>query len=172
MIKLDHAAADGALEQTVRESVGDLEAVLHDVREVGQGLYPSLLTEQGIAAALEGVRQRTPGRLRVESDGVGRYSSEVESAVYYCCLEAIQNATKHSGPGSQIMVTLREEDDVLRFDVTDDGAGFDPEVSSGTGLQNMQDRMGALGGRLTVTAAPGQGVTVTGRVPPGSASAR
>ena len=62
-------------------------------------------------------------------------------------------------------MTLRQDGDELRFDVEDDGAGFEAEQVTGTGLQNMQDRLGALGGRLTVRTAPGQGTLVSGRVP-------
>ena len=164
MMKLGRAD-DGTLSQTVRESLDDLEAVVDDVREVGRGLYPAVLTDHGIIPALNAVRQRTSVPLDLQADGVGRYSPEVESAIYYCCVEAIQNATKHGGAENQITVTVRDEGDLVRFDVSDDGAGFEPGSAAGTGLQNMEDRVGALGGRLSVTAAPGAGATITGRVP-------
>ena len=132
---------------------------------MSHGLYPPLLSDSGLVAALQSIQRRTPVPLSLDADGVGRYSPEVESAVYYSCLEAIQNATKHGGPDLRISVTLRQDGDQFRFDVEDDGAGFEPELVTGTGLQNMQDRLGALGGRLTVRTAPGQGTRVSGRVP-------
>ena len=132
---------------------------------MSHGLYPPLLSDSGLVAALQSIQRRTPVPLSFDADGVGRYSPEVESAVYYCCLEAIQNATKHGGPNLHISVTLRQDGDQFRFDVEDDGAGFEAELVNGTGLQNMQDRLGAVGGRLTVRTAPGQGTRVSGRVP-------
>jgi signal transduction histidine kinase len=159
-------ADDGVVDERAREWLTkDVQAALDEVRAVGQGLYPPLLSEKGIAAAIQPIQRRTPVPLVIDGDGIGRYSPEVESAVYYCCLEAIQNATKHGGPGIEITVKLREDEDELRFDVDDDGNGFDTDLANGTGLQNMHDRLGAVGGRLTVRAAPGQGTSVTGRVP-------
>ena len=114
---------------------------------------------------MQAVQRRTPVPLSLDADGVGRYSPEVESAIYYACLEAIQNATKHGGRTSRISVALRQDGDQVRFEVEDDGPGFEPERVTGTGLQNMQDRLGALGGRLTVRTAPGQGTLISGRVP-------
>ena len=143
----------------------NVQDALEEVRAVSHGLYPPLLSASGLVAALRAIQRRTPLPLSLDTDGVGRYSPDVESAVYYSCLEAIQNATKHGGPDLHISVTLRQDGDELRFDVEDDGAGFDAERVTGTGLQNMQDRLGALGGRLTVRTAPGQGTLVSGRVP-------
>jgi signal transduction histidine kinase len=94
-----------------------------------------------------------------------RYPPEIESAVYYCCLEAIQNATKHGGRGVHVSVTLSEEDGHLSFRVADDGPGFEAREGRGLGLQHMADRLGALGGELTIFTAPGRGTTISGRVP-------
>ena len=127
-----------------------------------------------LSAAAERVRARRrvavdpaadAGPLSFDADGVGRYSPEVESAVYYSCLEAIQNATKHGGHELHISVTLRQDGDQLQFDVEDDGAGFEAERVTGTGLQNMEDRLGAVGGRLTVRTAPGHGSGAQGAAP-------
>ena len=144
---------------------GDVEEALEEIRAVSHGLYPPVLLDLGLVAAMQSVQRRTPVPLSLDTDGVGRYSPEVESAIYYACLEAIQNATKHGGPDPRISVTLRQDGDQVRFDVEDDGAGFEPDRARGTGLQNMQDRLGALGGRVTVRTAPGQGTRVSGRVP-------
>jgi signal transduction histidine kinase len=97
---------------------------------------------------------------------VGRHAPELESAVYYCCAEAIQNATKHGGPGVHVTVTLREDPEELSFEVSDDGTGFDPaQPNGGTGLQNMRDRVGALDGRVSISKERDRGTSVSGAVP-------
>jgi signal transduction histidine kinase len=97
---------------------------------------------------------------------VERYAAEVEAAVYYCCLEALQNATKHAGPGSVVSIELASADDDLYFTVSDDGVGFDTRREpEGTGLANMRDRVGAIDGVIAVDSAPGAGTKVSGRVP-------
>jgi signal transduction histidine kinase len=159
------ATADGATRDRLVEIADNAEGALEEIRAVSHGLYPQLLSDSGLVAALQSIQRRTPVPLRLDADGVGRYSPEVESAVYYSCLEAIQNATKHGGPNLHISVMLRQDGDEFRFDVEDDGAGFEAELVTGTGLQNMQDRLGAVGGRLTVRTAPSQGTRVSGRVP-------
>jgi signal transduction histidine kinase len=102
---------------------------------------------------------------------VPRVDPDIEAAVYFCCLEAIQNAGKHAGDGAQVTVTIDHTDGVLHFTVTDDGAGFDGAIlaadSGGHGFVNMEDRLGAFGGTLKVTSAPGEGTSVEGRVPTG-----
>ena len=100
------------------------------------------------------------------SVAIRRHSPELESAVYYSCHEAVQNASKHGGPAVAITVVLSEHADELSFEVIDDGTGFEPSTSrSGAGLQSMRDRLGALGGRLSVVTEPGKGTTVAGSVP-------
>jgi signal transduction histidine kinase len=104
--------------------------------------------------------------LEIRATGIGRYPAELESAVYYCCLEAIQNATKHGGPGVRVSIALREDADGLSFEVRDDGPGFDASTASrGMGLQNMRDRLGALDGRLSISRAGGNGAIVSGVIP-------
>ena len=89
-----------------------------------------------------------------------------EAAVYYCCLEALQNATKHAGHGAGIAVELRHSGAELQFEVRDDGSGFDPAVRhDGIGLRNMRDRLDALHGRLDIIATPGRGSVIVGAVP-------
>jgi signal transduction histidine kinase len=136
------------------------------VRDVGHGLFPPVLAEWGIVAALERLRLRTAVQLDVAASGVERYPGLVEAAAYYCCVEAIANATKHGGPGVEVSVRLREQEGHLLLEVADDGPGFDPASNrSGMGLTNMQDRLGALDGRLSVTSAPGAGTVVSGSLP-------
>ena len=97
---------------------------------------------------------------------IGRYSPEIESAVYYCCLEALQNATKHAGPDTQIAARLTAKKGELRLEVSDDGPGFDVAAAhTGVGLRNMEDRLGAVRGRLTIISSPGNGTVISGFVP-------
>jgi signal transduction histidine kinase len=101
----------------------------------------------------------------VEADGIGRYPREAEAAVYFCCLEALQNVAKYAG-ASRALIRLIAEEDHLRFEVVDDGAGFDPRSTGyGTGLQGMTDRLEAIGGTLQLRSASGEGTTVAGRLP-------
>ena len=105
----------------------------------------------------------------MQSFAATRVSPEIEAALYFCCLEAIQNAGKYAGPDARIDVTVERRDDMLWFRVVDDGAGFSVESSGeGQGFVNMRDRLGALGGTLTATSALGEGSTVTGSIPVGS----
>jgi signal transduction histidine kinase len=93
----------------------------------------------------------------------------VEAAIYFCCLEALQNAAKHAA-GRQATVRFRLDGSRLAFEVADEGAGFDATAAAGgTGLQGMADRLEAIGGRLEVRSAPGAGTIVAGSVPVGAA---
>ena len=102
----------------------------------------------------------------MQAGPLGRYPAEIEATVYFCCLEAIQNACKHAGNEATLDLRVREEDGVLTFEVTDDGAGFDASGRGlGAGFVNMEDRLRALRGRMCVESAPGQGTRVTGTLP-------
>ena len=168
-LRLEIQAEDGDLRESNRERLLEIkesvEAALAEVREVAHGLYPPLLTATGLPNALRRFPQHATSPPEVHAVGVGRYSPEIESAVYYCCLEAIQNATKHGGRGVHVSVALAEEDGHLTFRVVDDGPGFALGEVRGDGLQNMEDRLGALGGQLTIATAPGRGTTISGHVP-------
>jgi signal transduction histidine kinase len=142
-----------------------VEAALAQVQEVAHGLYPPLLIASGLPTALRGLYAHAATPLEIDAVGVGRYEPEIESAMYYCCSEAIQNATKHGGRDVHVSVALAEENGRLTFRVVDDGLGFAVGEVRGLGLQNMADRLGALGGRLTIATAPGRGTTISGHVP-------
>jgi signal transduction histidine kinase len=106
----------------------------------------------------------------VEADGVGRFGQDTEAAVYFCCLEALQNTAKYAS-ASLARICLQAQDGTLRFTVSDDGTGYDARhTPMGSGLRNMADRLAALGGRLEVRSAPGQGTTITGHLPVPAAS--
>jgi signal transduction histidine kinase len=142
-----------------------LRAALDDLRDLARGIYPPLLAEQGLVAALSSQVRKAPLPVSVEADGVARYPQDTESAVYFCALEALQNVAKYAG-AAQAMVGLSCLNGGLQFRVTDDGAGFDPAATHrGTGLQGMADRLAALGGTLHLDSQPGHGTTVQGWLP-------
>ena len=145
---------------------GDIEETIKELRDLAHGIYPPLLADKGLPEALASAARRSAIPTTVEADGVGRYPPEREAAVYFCCLEALQNAGKYAGEGATATVRLHEEAGGLIFEVRDDGAGF--EVSSrgtGAGFVNMNDRLGAVGGSLRVESSPGRGTRVTGTIP-------
>ncbi|HEX6331582.1 MAG TPA: ATP-binding protein, partial [Actinomycetota bacterium] len=132
-------------------------------------IYPPLLADQGLPAALRAQARKATLAADVRADGVGRYPQEVEATVYFCCLEALQNAGKYAG-ASSVRITLEAGDGAFTFEVADDGRGFDPSATArGSGLQNMSDRLEAIGGSLEIASAPGEGTRVRGRIPVGEA---
>jgi signal transduction histidine kinase len=170
-IKLDLAAEtikqDPAQGEQVLASMGrQMDDLLQEIRMLARGIYPSLLSARGVVEALRAAGRSSPSPVEVRSRSVGRYAEEIEVAVYFCCLEALQNVTKHAGPHAAASVVLREEDELLGFEVRDSGLGFDPQgISQGTGLVNMHDRMEAVGGWLEVLSRRGRGTSIRGYVP-------
>jgi signal transduction histidine kinase len=162
LIDSDPAAARALHE----ELKGELELALRELRDLAHGIYPPLLESEGLRGALDEATKRATIAVSLECDGIGRYPSELEAAVYFCCREALQNASKHAGETARATVRLRQDGGALSFEVSDDGRGFDPaatRISAGT--QNMTDRIGALGGSVKITSAPGQGTTIAGTIP-------
>jgi signal transduction histidine kinase len=150
----------------LEELRGDVQATLAELRELAHGIYPPLLRDRGLAEALRTASNRTVLPTEVIAEGIGRYGSETEAAVYFCCLEAMQNAGKHAGDRASITVTITGGDEHLDFCVADDGAGFDPVAAEdGHGFVNMRDRLGAVGGTLTVESSPGAGTRIGGSIP-------
>ncbi len=161
MVDRDPATAASMLE-SLQEAAGD---ALDELRDLARGIYPPLLADKGLAAALESQARKAAVPTTVESEDIGRYPRDVESAVYFCTLEALNNVAKYA-EASSADVRLARSNGHLTFTVHDDGRGFDRDATSfGTGLQGMIDRLDAVGGELQVTSAPGAGTTVTGRVP-------
>ena len=149
------------------EIKGDVQGAIQELRALAHGIFPPLLASGGLPEALRQASGRSPLPVDLDTSGVGRYPQEVEAAVYFCCLEAMQNAAKHAGDGATLRLSVGEHDHVLTFEASDDGAGFDAGVVGleGHGFVNMSDRLGAFGGTLTVTSRPGSGTTVAGRIP-------
>jgi signal transduction histidine kinase len=150
----------------------DANDALEDLRDLARGIYPPLLADRGLAAALQGQARKAPLPVEIHADGVARYPQEVEAAAYFSCLEALQNVAKYAR-ASRAVVTLSDGDGWLRFEVADDGAGFDPtRVGYGTGLQGIADRLGALAGTLSVTSSEAAGTSVVGTIPISDVSRR
>ena len=142
---------------------------LETLRDLARGIYPPLLADKGLAAALEAQARRAAVPVIIEADGVRRYPREVEAAIYFSVSEALTNVAKYA-EASRVSVTLTEEGGVVAFGVVDDGSGFDQgSVGYGTGLLGMADRLAAVGGALRVSSTPGGGTTVAGSVPVASA---
>ena len=154
----------GFIRQAVPDLKAQLSAALDDLRALARGIYPPLLAEQGLVMALRAQAARSPVPVLLEADEIGRYPQDTESTVYFCALEALQNVAKHA-QASRAAVRLSGSDGTLEFSVSDDGAGFPAGTSHGSGLQGMSDRVAAHGGTLTVRSRPGQGTTITGRLP-------
>jgi signal transduction histidine kinase len=143
----------------------DAQEALTSLRDLARGIYPPLLADRGLQSALEAQARRTPLAVSFEFDGVERYPPDVEAAIYFFVLEALQNVTKYA-EASNVTIRLREWEGDIDVSVIDDGRGFDPEATPlGMGLQNMSDRLAALGGRLEIKSVPGRGTNVFGRVP-------
>jgi signal transduction histidine kinase len=165
------SAGDGQLGEQLDELSSDASSAVEELRSLAHGIYPTVLRERGLAHALMSFTRAVPIPVAIVDEGVGRAASGVEVAIYYCSLEAIQNAVKHGGAGSRVTVTLGSSNGCIEFAVEDNGAGFDPAADSdGVGLVNMQDRIAAVGGELLIDSVPGRGTSVSGSVPAGQMS--
>jgi signal transduction histidine kinase len=149
--------------EAIREETGD---AIEDLRTLAHGMYPALLRDRGLADALRAVATRAPVPITVTDRAIGRCSPAVEAALYFCSLEAVQNALKHAGNDTHVTVVVGRNHDQAHFTVADDGAGMTTaDTSDGMGLVVMRDRMGAVSGTLEVTSSPGAGTTVHGTAP-------
>jgi signal transduction histidine kinase len=167
-VKLAQAVATRDPQRTesiLSEVQSDAQDALENLRDLARGIYPPLLADQGLLAALRAQARKVPVPVTVDAAVIGRYPQEAEAAVYFCCLEALQNVAKYAD-ASSVRVRLGMEDGQLTFEVSDDGRGFEAETTPlGSGMQNMADRLAALGGSIEVQSNPGTGTTVRGRIP-------
>ncbi|MBJ7593411.1 MAG: sensor histidine kinase [Candidatus Dormibacteraeota bacterium] len=147
---------------TIEQLKGDADEALETLRDLARGIYPPLLAEKGLGAALGSQARKATIPVTIDAEGVGRYSQDIEAAVYFSVLEALQNVQKYA-QASKATVLLREADGVLRFEVADDGQGFDVLTrAKGSGLTNVADRVDALGGAIDVHSVLGRGTTLAG----------
>jgi signal transduction histidine kinase len=156
---------DERVRQMIEEVQSDAGDTLEALRDLARGIYPPLLADQGLVAALQAQTRKAVLPVEIEAIAVGRYSRDIEAAVYFCCLEGLQNVAKHAA-ASKATIRFAEQERALTFEIEDDGAGFDTRSTSmGTGMQGMADRLDALGGRLEVRSEPGHGTVVRGWLP-------
>ena len=169
----DQVDGPSTLDGTLSQVEAELEQALQELRELAHGLYPTELTQSGLSAAIRALGQRSRADVDIGEGGESRFQPEIEAALYYCCLEAVQNATKHAGPAAHTSIRLFADTHLLHLEVQDDGPGFElDDVRDGVGLQNMRDRLGAVGGRVTIASQPGHGTRIAATVPRTDASAR
>ena len=160
-VDIDPARARAILSELHAETA----TTLQDLRDLARGIYPPLLADKGLPAALEAQARKATVPVNVEAEDVGRHPQEVEAAVYFCTLEALNNVAKYAG-ATNVAISVSQSNGALTFSIVDDGRGFDQSsVQAGTGLQGMADRIEAIGGEFAIEAAPGRGTSVRGRVP-------
>ena len=163
-------AQDGTQDRNLAaqiEAIGvEVNVALEELRTLAHGIYPSLLRDCGLADALRAVAMRGPIDIRVVDEGIGRCPAPIENVIYFCSLEAIQNAIKHAGSDARVIVTLGRDQGGVHFTIADDGLGMDTRGGSdGAGLTGMRDRIGAVGGDLKIMSSPGRGMSVQGMIP-------
>ncbi len=156
--QVERGAAKEQVAAVVEDAIADAECAHRELRDLAHGIYPIALETGGLEPALAQAAKRASIPVEIEADGIGRYEPAVEAAVYFCCLEALQNAAKHAGPGAVARVSLADRDDALQVEVSDDGLGFEvARAGESSGLQNMTDRIGAVGGTVALSSTPGVG---------------
>jgi signal transduction histidine kinase len=169
MLKLQLAreAAEGQALASQLDSIGaEAAKAVDELRALARGIYPALLRRNGLGDALRSVAREAPIPVDVADEGVGRCAEPVENAIYFCALEALQNAVKHAGPDASVTLRVSRELRLLRFAFTDDGVGLDAaQRGDGIGMTSMRDRIRAVGGELEVISSPDWGTTVQGTVP-------
>jgi signal transduction histidine kinase len=147
------------------ELKADTAGALENLRDLARGIYPPLLADLGLTAALSAQASKSPLPVTVDADGIGRFGQDTESAVYFCCLEALQNTAKYAH-ATQARICLQAHHGTLQFTVSDDGTGYDTSLTPmGSGLRNMADRLAALRGQLKIQSAPSRGTIITGHLP-------
>jgi signal transduction histidine kinase len=161
----EQTGPDSAIASQLAEIAEELDRALDELRAVSQGIFPPLLEEEGLASALRQAMRRAAVAVKADIQEVGRLPEEVETAIYFCCLEALQNSAKHGGEDVVVSIRLWKEPHLVRFAIVDDGVGFVLSRNhNGTGLTNMSDRLGAIGGTISIRSAPGRGTYIDGAV--------
>jgi signal transduction histidine kinase len=159
---------DSALAQTLDDIRGEVQRILADLRELAQGIHPSVLRDGGLMAAIEDRCSRLPLDVKLTIDSrlsQRRFPAEVETAAYFFTAEALANTLKHSD-SVEVSVAVRLDDSRLRVEVVDSGKGFDPTApQEGSGIKGLSDRIRAVGGRITVDSAQGRGVALVAELP-------
>jgi signal transduction histidine kinase len=158
---------EGEPERAELERLGlEVDQTIDELRDLAQGAYPQVLARAGLGGALRAAALRSSTPVNVQDQGLRRHTEALETTAYFCCLEGLQNAAKHAGPDTTVTIRLGENGSGMRFSVADDGAGFDPlSVERSSGLTNIRDRVAAVGGTVTIDAAPGRGTVISAELP-------
>jgi signal transduction histidine kinase len=154
-----------AASEAMRGLGDDIDHALEEIRSLAHGIYPALLADRGLVDALRSVGRRSALEVDVRGAGLRRLAPELETAVYFTCREALQNAAKHAEGATRARIALDQGPATLSFEVSDNGEGFAAASVAGSGLRNMRDRIESVGGTLTIQSAPGRGTVVRGAVP-------
>ncbi len=160
LIQLARTAEHDRYQPLLTDASGLVETAIAEIRRLAHGIYPPLLVSGGLAQALPAVAAQAPVPVHLDLQGLGRCPAPIETALYFCCSEALQNAAKHGGPGTTVTITAHADDRIFTLTIGDTGRGFDP-ATIGTGLTNMTDRVSAIGGDLVIDTAPGRGTRIT-----------
>jgi signal transduction histidine kinase len=160
LLQLARTGEQSRRQPLLTESSKLLEAAIAEIRRLAHGIYPPLLVSGGLAQALPAIAAHAPIPVQLNLQGLARYPTSIEAALYFCCREALHNSAKHGGPDTTATITAHADDRMLTLTISDTGRGFDP-ATSGTGLTNMTDRLSAIGGNLVIDTAPGRGTRVT-----------
>jgi signal transduction histidine kinase len=159
------AQEDPAAGAAVMHEVGtEVDLALEELRALAHGVYPSVLSDRGLADALRSIVAESPLTIHLEARDIERHPPEIETAVYFLCLEAIQNIIKHAHGATAAWITLMDPG-LIYVEVRDDGPGFAPAAGANGGLGNMRDRVEAVGGRLVIDAEPGRGTRIFSVIP-------
>jgi signal transduction histidine kinase len=156
----------------VRRTIGEMDEAIDEMRDVVHGIYPIILDDHGLAAAVEAEAWRAGIPCAIEADGLDRYPRRVENALYFTCREALQNVTKHASNATQVRLELTQRRDYVALLVQDNGPGIAADAPPGLGLLSMRERIEGVGGRLTVAAMRYGGTRVYAVVPQRSSIAR
>jgi signal transduction histidine kinase len=167
LVARQQSEAEPARSRVLLDQVADqLQVAIAEIRDLAHGIYPPLLANRGLAEALPAAVARAPLPARVVTSDIGRYPPHVEAAVYFCCLEGLQNAAKHAGPTASVTITVTGSGRGLEFEIIDTGVGFDTtDAGRGSGLVNMADRLAVVGGTLAIESRPQCGTRIIGTIP-------
>jgi signal transduction histidine kinase len=159
LIQLARNAQPDRYQPLLAEASELVETAVGEIRRLAHGIYPPLLLSGGLREALPALAARAPVPVHLDLDGLDRYVSSTEAALYYCCSEALQNAVKHGGPDTTVTIKALADEQTINLTISDTGRGFDP-ATIGHGLTNMTDRLSAIGGQLVVDTEPGRGTRI------------
>lgn len=163
LLQLARTAEKDRSEGLLLEASKLMETAIAEIRRLAHGIYPPLLVSGGLAQALPAAAAHAAVPVDLNLQGLGRYPREVETALYYCSTEALQNAAKHGGPDTKATINAFADDHELTLVISDNGRGFN-QATTGAGLTNMKDRLAAIGGQLEIDTAPGRGTRIIATV--------